>query len=178
MMLQPTTQLSNLNIQCNHLKSRYLRASQTAVPKVIICNSEYMNSATMCYFLSSLSGYRQLQHHRGRLGSACRISQLHSCRGEYTCSGSAHRGTDRIPRGADRCQTGGISPHRPQLGRPYRWFRWPKHHHGKSRQDNRFVLLSRGSFRRSRSMCLPCKTHPSKSLSANHPPSSSQRIRR
>ena len=106
----------------------------------------------MYYFPSSLSGYRQLQHHRCRLGSARRCSELHNCCGEHASSGRAHSGNDRLPREADSCQTGGFPPHRPQFGRTCLWFRWQQHHNGKSGQDYRFVLICRRDFGRSRSI--------------------------
>jgi len=110
----------------------------------------------MYYFPSSLSGSRQLQHHRGRLGSA-RLGSLCNRCAERTSNGGALSRTDRVPCGEGRCQTGGFPHHRRQLGRTSRWFRWPKHHHRKSGQDYRFVLLSRGEFRRSRSIVFRVK---------------------
>jgi len=54
----------------------------------------------MYCFPSSLSGYRQLQHHRCRLGSARRCSELPICCAEHTYSGPLHSEPDRFPRGA------------------------------------------------------------------------------
>ena len=106
----------------------------------------------MHYFPSSLSGYRQFQHHRCRLGSARRFSELLRCCAEHASSGTAHSGPDRVPCGADRCQAGGFPHYRPQFGRTCRWFRWQQHQNGKSGQDYRCVLLCRRDFGRSRSI--------------------------
>ena len=159
-MFQPSTLFSNLNIRSNpNLKSHNIRTSQTVSPEGNICNRELIiGSANMYYFPSSLSGYRQLQRHRCRLGSAIRCSELRNCCAEHTYNGSAYSGADRFPRGAGRSQTGGFPHHRPQLGWTCRWFRWQKHHHGKSGQDYRSVLLCRGDFLRSRSIVSRVKS--------------------
>ena len=123
----------------------------------------------MYYFPSSLSGYRQLQHHRCRLGSARSCSELHSCCAEHDYNGNVRSGPDRFPRGAARCQTGGFPPHRPQLGRTCRWFRWQQHQDGKSGQDYGFVTICRRDFGRSRSILFRVKhTLPNRCLLIIH----------
>jgi hypothetical protein len=153
-MLQLTALFINLNIHWKHnFKSLTLRTSQTVNPER---NNECIESTTIYYFSSSLSGSRQLQYHRGRLVSARRESLRNRC-GERTSNGSARSGTDRVPRGADRCQAGGFPHPRPQLGRSSRWLHWPKHHHRKSGKDYRSALLCRGDFRWSRSIVFRFK---------------------